>query len=340
MVGQTDALQRATYYKLAYENQFPVSSGVDITNSVLNLRQPAEAQGWIDRWLQSGQIQRSEAVINFGVHLLPLVSALESYEQGHYWDAAFELAGDLSMFIGLGAVGLGARCIVAGTRFANVASKTVKIATSVSMAIDGSLAARSAANGFGALFSEDPTEQQKVWGYFGDATLRFLGLSLNAIAYLRKRSCFVAGTPVHTENGLRPIEQVRVGERVWAYDPERREWVLAPVAVAFRRPSFELVTLTLDNGDLLTGTPEHPFWVIEGDGLAGRPAPTHGAGEDWSGVPGRWVDLGELRVGDVVLTKVGRTARVVGCERWASAEPVYNVEVAGLRNYVVGVCGR
>jgi hypothetical protein len=333
LVGTPNAAQAATHYKLAYEQQLPIDS--DVTQSVEYQRTPDVAQGWIDRWVQSNQIQRSNALIDFGVHLFPLVSAMENFERGKYFEAALDLAGDVSILVGLGAVSTGARCVLAGQRL----TKTIKLASTVAMGIDGSLAAINTYRGFSALYSEDPTEQQKAWGYFGDATLRFLGLSLNAIAYLRKRSCFIAGTPVHTETGPKPIEQVRAGERVWAFDPRQQAWVLADVSVTFRRPSFELATLTLDNGDILTGTPEHPFWVIEGHNLAARPAPTHGGDEDWSGVPGRWVDMGEVRWGDVVLTKVGRTARVIGAEHRPAAEPVYNIEVAGRRNYAVGVCG-
>jgi hypothetical protein len=41
--------------------------------------------------------------------------------------------------------------------------------------------------------------------------------------------CFVAGTSVHTESGVRPVESVKQGDRVWAYDLFSREWLLSPV---------------------------------------------------------------------------------------------------------------
>src|SRR5205085_455001 len=38
--------------------------------------------------------------------------------------------------------------------------------------------------------------------------------------------CFPARTPVHTSVGLKAIEQVGVGDRVWAYDHKQLRWVV------------------------------------------------------------------------------------------------------------------
>src|SRR5205807_2300724 len=67
------------------------------------------------------------------------------------------------------------------------------------------------------------------WGYLGDAFLRLAGLSVNAIQWLRKPRCFIAGTPVHTENGTKPIETLCEGEKVWAFDREHGKWVLGEI---------------------------------------------------------------------------------------------------------------
>ncbi len=193
--------------------------------------------------------------------------------------------------------------------------------------------------GFHALGSDSDAERQKAWGYFGDATLRMFGLSVQAISFLRKPKCFVAGTPVHTENGLKPIEEVAVGDRVWAFDRQGQEWRLCPVVQTFRNISAgRLAAVRLSSGEKLTGTDGHAVWVIEGEELDDRGRPDHGADELAGPTPGRWVPLGGLRVGDAVLTRAG-VARVAAMESFADPQPVYNLEVDGLHAYAVGTVG-
>ena len=53
-------------------------------------------------------------------------------------------------------------------------------------------------------------------------------------------------------------------------------------------------------------------------------------------VPGRWVDAGDLRPGDVVLLHPDRPAAVETVEYRPVCATVYNFEVDGLHNYAVG----
>jgi hypothetical protein len=73
---------------------------------------------------------------------------------------------------------------------------------------------------------------------------------------LRDHACFVAGTLVATENGERPIESLRVGERVWT-----RMGLRDVTAVALTRRWTEVQEVTLSSGRKLVGTPEHPVWA-------------------------------------------------------------------------------
>ena len=51
--------------------------------------------------------------------------------------------------------------------------------------------------------------------------------------------CFIAGTFVETEHGLKPIEEVEVGEKVLAYDEETGEQAYKPVVRLFRTKTEE-----------------------------------------------------------------------------------------------------
>ncbi|MCZ2340642.1 MAG: Hint domain-containing protein [Bacteroidales bacterium] len=149
----------------------------------------------------------------------------------------------------------------------------------------------------------------------------------------------MAGTLVHTVEGTKPIEEVTTADQVWAFDRQTQQWRLCPVVQTFERRSDLLTHLTLDDGTELTGTVGHPFWVIEGEGLAGRTVGDHGHDETPGPTPGRWVAMSALAVGDVVLTRAGQVARVVVLETWTEAVPVYNLTVEGLHSYAVGTAG-
>lgn len=72
--------------------------------------------------------------------------------------------------------------------------------------------------------------------------------------------CFVAGTPVETEWGPRPIEDIAEGERVWT------RYGLQPVTKTWHTPDRALMELELSDGRRLTGTANHPIFV-EGKGF-------------------------------------------------------------------------
>lgn len=67
--------------------------------------------------------------------------------------------------------------------------------------------------------------------------------------------CFVAGTPVLTPRGPKPIETLQAGDTVLTSAGERR------IRTTTRRQTRRLVTLELSNGDSITCTPEHPVFT-------------------------------------------------------------------------------
>jgi len=67
--------------------------------------------------------------------------------------------------------------------------------------------------------------------------------------------CFVAGTRILTESGERPIESMRVGDRVWTRSG------LASVSAVFSVGEREVYDVPLSNGRTLTGTGNHPVFV-------------------------------------------------------------------------------
>ncbi|MBI3837746.1 MAG: hypothetical protein HY288_07405 [Planctomycetia bacterium] len=85
-------------------------------------------------------------------------------------------------------------------------------------------------------------------------------------------------------------------------------------------------------------TYHHPYWVVEGQNLNDRPNPDHVVSAEVSGtvVPGRWVDAGDLQIGDIMLLLDGRRLPVEEILGRHVHDHVYNFAVDGLHNYGVG----
>ena len=125
-------------------------------------------------------------------------------------------------------------------------------------------------------------------------------------------SCFAAGTPVRTAGGRRPVESVRVGDRVLAQDASTGALGFKPVVAVYHNPPAETVSVRLDRGETVVASVYHRFWRA---GLG-------------------WAQARELKAGDV-LRVLGGTARVVSAETGPTV-PVYNLDVADAHTFLVG----
>lgn len=138
---------------------------------------------------------------------------------------------------------------------------------------------------------------------------------------------FVPGTAVLLADGsYRAIEEVDVGDRVWAADPLTGRTGPRPVVELITGAGRKhLVEVTVDADGraggpaaTLTATAEHPFW------LAGSRA---------------WVDATDLRPGDALSTPSGTVATVIGISRHTRVRRVHNLTVADLHTYYVAAGG-
>ncbi|MEL6862995.1 MAG: polymorphic toxin-type HINT domain-containing protein [Bacteroidota bacterium] len=123
--------------------------------------------------------------------------------------------------------------------------------------------------------------------------------------------CFIAGTPILTQNGNVPIEQIAVGDSVWAYDEVIKRRELKAVINVFQKDAEEIVRLSIGDQEIAV-TAEHPFFS-----------------------EGYWREAGQLVVGDTVLLFDG-TSKIVSAVRIEQGDfKVYNFEVADLHSYYV-----
>jgi RHS repeat-associated protein len=148
-----------------------------------------------------------------------------------------------------------------------------------------------------------------------------------------KVCCFVAGTPIHTDKGLVPIEKIKVGDKVLSYNEKTKQFEYKQVAHTFIGTKENLVHIKIKGEKRLTTTTEHPFYVKK----------THKARDSLSNgdddEEGEWVEAGELEVGDKVLRSNGKWTRITRIEYEQKQITVYNFEVEGNHSYFVGDVG-
>ncbi|MCB9610148.1 MAG: hypothetical protein H6716_26410 [Polyangiaceae bacterium] len=134
-------------------------------------------------------------------------------------------------------------------------------------------------------------------------------------------TCFPEGTPVHTPDGLTPIEELQPGDLVLAMDENTGEVGYRPVQNVFIttwRPLIEL-DLETSNGkrETLKVTDDHPFWVQDEGWL---PSAELQAGHKLWNTDGSWISI--------------RSTRSAG---WTTV--AYNLNVGEYHTFFVGKTG-
>ena len=150
----------------------------------------------------------------------------------------------------------------------------------------------------------------------------FATVAFSGGAYLRmlrdQPACFVAGTMILTAAGFMAIENIKVGDRVIATNPETFERAEKLVVKTYVHKVSQLVHLTI-NKELITTTYDHPFYV-KGKGF---------------------LNAGELKAGEKVVDSEGGTYAIenIYFEIVESPETVYNFQVEDYHTYHVGNIG-
>lgn len=125
-------------------------------------------------------------------------------------------------------------------------------------------------------------------------------------------ACFTAGTKIAVEDGHKNIEDIKVGDHVWAYNEETEESELKPVLNIMERETDATIEVALGK-EIIETTAEHPFYTKTG-----------------------WKDASDLDTKDEVRKKDGSWQRVEATNFLYSKKKVFNFEVAELHTYFVG----
>lgn len=126
-------------------------------------------------------------------------------------------------------------------------------------------------------------------------------------------NCFVAGTQVLTEQGLKNIEDIQVGEKVYSYNRETKEYELNKVLDTIKNIADSFVELTIGD-EKVKCTPKHRFYV------AGK----------------GWIEAGKLNIGDKVFSKDNSENYIVkNIEYTNEVLDIYNLSVEKNHNYFI-----
>jgi RHS repeat-associated protein len=148
------------------------------------------------------------------------------------------------------------------------------------------------------------------------------GFSVSKLAKMLRNTfgcnSFTSDTLIQSENGLKPISEIQVGDKVLSYD-ERTDTTLyqSVMGLIQGEQRYQLIKLTLDSGESIEATAEHPFY-IKGKG---------------------WNPASSLKVGEALQLHNGTTVVIKEIETSVRIEKVYNLTIANTHNYFVGKDG-
>jgi filamentous hemagglutinin len=134
-------------------------------------------------------------------------------------------------------------------------------------------------------------------------------------------ACFVAGTLIQTDKGLKPIETFVGGEMVWARNDETLEYGYRPVVTTKATADQELYEVVVGNMQGQTETyyttSEHPFWLKD-----------HG-----------WRKASLLEAGMTLLDRHNEPIQIISQSLTSDIDTVFNIQVQDSETYHIGELG-
>ncbi|MGE8433361.1 polymorphic toxin-type HINT domain-containing protein [Chryseobacterium joostei] len=160
-------------------------------------------------------------------------------------------------------------------------------------------------------------DQYNIWSSDKDVLdkLKESGISLVLgifAAHGATKSCFPAGTKVHTPDGVQNIENLNEGDFVLTYNETTKQQEYKPILVKHERFTQQMLSMELPTGEFVRVTPEHRFFCND-----------------------EWIQAGQLKAGDLLHLKGGDYTTVISIETLPHYEKVYNFDIADNENYYV-----
>lgn len=228
------------------------------------------------------------------------------------WGSGRDLINDIQTGDGWGAVAnagfliwdvasIAAGCVTFGA--ATVAMQGAKTGLKATLKAAGKVVAKSATKALGKMAFKK-LSKQALKSSIDDVAKKLLKTCVFA--------CFPAGTLIQTEHGTKPIEDIQIGDLVWAYDEDTDTTALQPVVDIMENETDHTISLYTEY-EVIETTALHPFYTQDG-----------------------WKDASELKAGDKIKTQSHEIIEIKDTKFNYEPQKVYNFTVANFHTYFVG----
>ncbi|WP_167884535.1 polymorphic toxin-type HINT domain-containing protein [Leptospira stimsonii] len=181
---------------------------------------------------------------------------------------------------------------------------------------------------------------ERVWGAVTDFADQLNGKFSTDAGWMEKdpktgemvfkeRTCFVAGTLVHTKDGLKKIEEIQVGDVVLSKSDKTGEVSYRSVVNTFVRQTDAIYKVSFEDETELETTWNHPFRTQKMDAI----------GQEFNVENTQWTEAKDLVAGNITLTVEGDTLKVTSILMDQRTDTVYNFEVEQNHTYFVSEVG-
>jgi len=149
-------------------------------------------------------------------------------------------------------------------------------------------------------------------------------------------SCFPSGTLINTPQGLRPIQDIQVGDEVYSFDAGIRWGLVDPTPVYGSEMVIRKVTDISKHGYNDTPTPAHLIKVIHSNGelVATYNHEVHSLTKQSALSDPGFAKVEDLEPGDIIFAEDGSEVTVTEILPGGEYDYVYNLEVEELHTYI------
>ncbi len=149
--------------------------------------------------------------------------------------------------------------------------------------------------------------------FFVIIQLNFASIGLSSKT-CRLNNSFTENTLVHTNQGLTPIQEIEIGDTVWTYNENTNQGQWNEVVYLIQgEQEYDLILLTLESGEIIEATDEHPFYLQNHS----------------------WNTANRLKIGDILHLQNDMTAVIKEIDTAMRFEKVYNLAIANTHNYFI-----
>ncbi len=127
-------------------------------------------------------------------------------------------------------------------------------------------------------------------------------------------ACFLPGTQIYTKDGMRNIEDIKIGDMVYTINLDNNAKELQKVIDVLKNKTDETYELTINN-QLVKTTPRHQFYIVDKG----------------------WIRAYDLQIGDRIVAKDNSSLVIEKIEHKFHKEPidVYNLTIENNHNYLI-----